>query len=87
VVLDQPSQAWFPPEAAHNNGAMPIDSEDRLAVERLYRVLASLGADPQSPQIIVLDHARVAQDWFEKRVIEDWHSPDAALVPSSWIRS
>ncbi|MBN8613470.1 MAG: DUF3732 domain-containing protein [Deltaproteobacteria bacterium] len=85
VVFDQPSQAWFPPELSERGAELPAKSDDRMAVERLYSVLAERAALSGAPQIIVLDHARIAKPWFTSRVVEDWHQQGAALVPSDWI--
>lgn len=84
LVLDQPSQAWFPPDLAEAGVGLPTKSEDRRAVERLYQVLTTEARREGAPQVIVLDHAKIAEDWFEEQVVEDWHDPGEALVPSDW---
>jgi len=84
LLLDQPSQAWFPPEGAKVSGEKePERNADRLAVERLYEVLRDFCSD-RDYQIIAVDHARPSADWFRKHVVRDWHTA-GGLVPDSWI--
>ncbi len=85
LVLDQPSQAWFPPDAAEKGQSEPDDDEDRRAVRQLYRVLEEYSNVESGPQIIVMDHAKLSETWFRDRVVEDWHDVGEALVPVDWI--
>ena len=34
-------------------------------------------------QVIVLDHARISEDWFENAIIEEWRN-GRFLVPMEW---
>ncbi len=84
LLLDQPSQAWFPPDRAERTGDLePTDNADKQAVRRLYSVIhefcLSLGF-----QVIVVDHARPAVPWFSEVIVEDWHE-DGSLVPTDWF--
>ena len=85
LMLDQPSQAWFPAEVASiKNITEPAKPSDMEAVRRMYRVLHAAGQSIPNMQIIVADHARLADSWFQTSIVADWHEDDA-LVPSSWI--
>ena len=79
LMLDQPSQAWFPEEVVD---AEQNEDADWAAVRRqfdlLHRVVESLGGQLQ---IIVTDHANLAEDWFQRAVVENWR-PGRAPLPA-----
>ena len=62
-----------------------LDDADRAAVVAMFKLLDQVAAAlfPEL-QIIVLDHARIAEKWFANATTADWHSGDG-LIPSSWI--
>ena len=81
LMLDQPSQAWFPEEVLD---ADEIEDADWAAVRRqfdlLHRVVETLGGQLQ---IIVTDHANISDGWFQQAVIENWRA-GRALLPDHW---
>jgi hypothetical protein len=83
LILDQPSQAWFPPMRGGSWPKAPGNDPDALAVKRLYEVLAEAARGQFGPQVIVLDHAQFEDDWFASATRRDWHGEDG-LVPRSW---
>lgn len=83
LMLDQPSQAWFPEEVAD---AEQIEDADWAAVRRQFDLLNRVvdALDGQL-QIIVTDHANLADEWFQRAVVENWRA-GRALLPESWRR-
>ena len=82
IMLDQPSQVWFPSEIAQlKEQKTPENDNDLQAVHRVYDYLFSVAKD--GPQIIVVDHARLANDEFSRAIVEDWHN-ELGLVPDTW---
>lgn len=92
LVLDQPSQVYFPRRAAAGaeEGEDPeLADEDIIEVRRVFSVLAdSVTSAAGGFQAIVLDHA--AYDvWGELpavSLVEEWRD-GKKLVPESWIRA
>jgi hypothetical protein len=84
LMLDQPTQAYYPSEVEQLSG-VPTRDEDRLAVRRLYELLRAVVAElnPQF-QVIVCDHANLDEPWFQASVAENWRN-GAQLVPEEWI--
>ncbi|WP_312608357.1 DUF3732 domain-containing protein [Agrobacterium pusense] len=79
IVLDQPSQVYFPSVA----GAR--DKEDWQEVKRIYHWLFKVATDMEGGiQIIVTDHARFEDDKeFMRHLRHDWWN-DETLVPIDW---
>lgn len=82
LVLDQPSQVWFPEEAT--DGSDLVNDEDRSSLVRFMGELFSFVSTSGGFQIIVLDHANLSEDWFQKSIIENWRG-SSALVPVDWL--
>jgi hypothetical protein len=84
-MLDQPSQAHYPPDrdVGEISGG---EDEDQAAVARLYRLLWEY-CQKQAPemQIIVTDHVELLQDWFRDSIIQRWRD-GIKLVPLAWLR-
>lgn len=84
LILDQPSQVWFPAEAAERTGSsVPSGDKEMDAVKRVYTFLNQISLAPDSPQIIVSDHAMLRDKYFTDATIENWHD-DGGLVPEHW---
>ncbi|CAL8975185.1 hypothetical protein CELL_01986 [Cellulomonas sp. T2.31MG-18] len=83
LVLDQPSQVYFPPDSRVD--VPELNDDDRAALWRFYsELLRFVRMQNGTFQILVLDHADEAEDWFQDAVIERWRG-GAALVPGEWI--
>jgi hypothetical protein len=84
LILDQPSQVYFPDDVRRPEDE-EISDEDRQRITALYElirdVVATLG---DRLQVIVLDHANLAPDWFQRAVVANWRYGDA-LVPAQWL--
>ncbi|URL59863.1 DUF3732 domain-containing protein [Luteibacter flocculans] len=85
LILDQPSQAHYPPERDANGALEGLRDEDQQAVLKLFQLIAT-AAEELAPelQIIVLDHADLKRDWFDRTVIERWRG-GKKLIPDSWL--
>jgi hypothetical protein len=86
LMLDQPTQAYYPSEVEQQAG-VPLRDSDKEAVRRMFRLLHDI-AEEVSPQlqIIVCDHANLPEDWFRDSVVHNWRNGEA-LIPESWLPS
>jgi hypothetical protein len=85
VVLDQPSQAFFPSDRTRGGDLEELEDSDRRNTKRLYALLhetaEALGG---RLQIIALDHADFDEQWFQDCVVERWRN-GKALIPRTWL--
>lgn len=91
IVYDQPSQVYFPKQAAsegeeHDLAAEAIPDEDIAAVRRTFQAIASVVVEARGAlQAVVLDHAATdvwgGIDGVE--LVEEWRH-GTKLVPESW---
>jgi hypothetical protein len=91
LVLDQPSQVYFPKKLAAIPGDQDLDpklaDDDALRVRHVFQLLARVARDAKSRlQIIVLDHAgdTVWGDIEGVHLVEEWRE-GKKLVPMGWI--
>jgi hypothetical protein len=86
LMLDQPSQAHYPPERDEGGRIDGLPDEDQAAVRQLFKVLhVYCGELEPDVQIIVTDHVELLDDWFRDSIAERWRD-GIALVPASWLR-
>ncbi len=86
LMLDQPTQAYYPSDVARESG-VPVADADRAAVHALFRLMLDVAAEVDNRiQIIVCDHANLPVDWFQEAVIENWRDGER-LIPDDWITS
>ena len=87
VILDQPSQAFFPRDRDSGGDLDELTDTDRENTRRLYeltfQVVEELGGQLQ---VIALDHADFEDDWFSGSVVQRWRDGEA-LIPQGWIDS
>jgi hypothetical protein len=85
LILDQPSQAHYPPERDENGSLEGLRDEDQQAVLKLFSMIAVVAKElaPQL-QVIVLDHADLKRQWFDEAVVERWRG-GKRLIPDSWM--
>lgn len=85
VILDQPSQAFFPRDRDSGGDLDELTDTDRENTRRLYeltfQVVEQLGGQLQ---VIALDHADFEDDWFSGSVVQRWREGEA-LIPQHWI--
>jgi hypothetical protein len=84
LMLDQPSQAHYPPEHDQEGRTAGLPDEDQAAVHQLFLTLRNY-CDQVSPgmQLIVSDHVDLLDEWFRDAIIERWRD-GIKLVPANW---
>lgn len=88
LVLDQPSQAFFPRDRHGGGDLSELSDTDRDNTRKLYKMLfdAATSADGKL-QIIAFDHADFTdEEWFQASIVETWRDGEA-LIPRSWIEA
>ena len=84
LIFDQPTQAYYPPDRVEGGLDQLEHDADRLAVQALFELMYTACQEIDTPfQLIVLDHAHLADSWFEASIIEEWRG-EYALVPRHW---
>lgn len=85
VLLDQPSQAFFPRDRETGGELTELSDVDRDNTRRLYKLMFDFVAELDGQlQIIAFDHADFNEEWFQDSVIETWRD-GVALIPYEWI--
>lgn len=84
LFLDQPSQVYFPADPDAADALQPPSDVDRVHLARLFRLLFTVVAELAPHfQVILTEHADLAEDWYQSAVTERWRG-GTALVPESW---
>ncbi len=84
LILDQPTQAYYPPDCVEGGLDQIERNADKLAVQALFKLMHTACQEIEKPfQLIVVDHAHLDEDWFEQSIIEEWRG-EKALVPHDW---
>ena len=89
LFLDQPSQAYYPPEQnLSSDGSLnELNDEDRQAVSEMFNYIFDV-AESLSPefQVILLEHANLRSDErFQSYIIDGEWRNGKALIPKEWI--
>ena len=89
LLLDQPTQVYFPSEKVYQDVDGSIEKTKRDAdVEAVHRLFAMLYKyskdDCPGFQIIVTEHANLDEDWFQDSLVEPPWTKPPALVPDDW---
>jgi len=85
LILDQPTQVYYPPERDVDGRVDVLDNEDRRAVNDLFALLFAFSDQlDESMQIIVLDHASLDNERFRGATIETWRK-GKKLIPPEWL--
>jgi cob(I)alamin adenosyltransferase len=96
LIIDQPSQVYFPNMGAYKQlsgdesellGDAAADA-DISAVARMFQTLYNL-VEELAPnfQIIVTEHANLPEKWFQESLVEPPWRDGRALIPSDWLPS
>lgn len=87
LVLDQPSQAFFPRDRQQGGDLSELSDTDRDNTRKLYRMLYDVVADLGGRlQVIAFDHADFTDEqWFQDSIVETWRDGNA-LVPQGWYQ-
>jgi hypothetical protein len=84
LMLDQPSQAHYPPEQDNDGRTSGLPDEDQAAVHKLFQVIYDYcqALEPRM-QVIVSDHVELLDSWFRGSIVQRWRD-GIALVPAGW---
>lgn len=91
LFLDQPTQVYFPSEIVYKEAGGDIKRTEALpdadlsAARHLFETLLKFTRDTVPGfQLIVTEHANLADEWFQDALVEaPWTAPPA-LVPEDW---
>jgi len=84
IVLDQPSQAFFPRDRERGGDLSEMSDTDRDNTRKLYRMMYDVVTQMDGElQIIAFDHADFSDAWFQDSIIETWRDGNA-LIPREW---
>jgi hypothetical protein len=84
LILDQPTQVYYPAERDAGGSLDGLKDADRDGVVRIFRWLKERVDEMKGQlQVIVTDHAEVKDAWFSEAIVERWRG-GKALVPKSW---
>lgn len=81
MMLDQPSQVWYPPEQDDDHH-LPSDDKDIQSVRQVFKLIKDR-CEASGTQATVLDHAKFAEPWFVDSLLDEWRN-GRALVPTEW---
>jgi len=83
LFLDQPSQAYFPPDTPANTvrKQVKVTNPDRQSVIRMFKLIVK---ETKNFQVIVTEHADIREDWFQSLIRENWWDGKQKLVPVEW---
>lgn len=86
LILDQPSQAYYPPDKDTELKGKLATSSDETAVKQMYDFILSATKE-LSPhfQVIITDHAKLNYTEFAECITEEWRNGQK-LIPESWIK-
>jgi len=78
LYLDQLTGAFYPPDGE-------AGTRERDAVRAVYKWLfAALEESGNQFQLIIVDHADLAEQWFQEAVVEKWWGENDGLIPYGW---
>ncbi|MNL02558.1 hypothetical protein D3C87_1230680 [compost metagenome] len=85
LVLDQPSQVYYPPDKYDDKGSLALVKDaDKEALERMYKFIFNFVESQKGKfQVILLDHANPDDKEFRSYIVEEWRD-GKALIPSDW---
>ena len=85
LFLDQPSQVYYPAEQNIESSLIDLEDEDRAAVIQMFELVRDVVNELHSGfQVIITEHADIAEDWYQEAVVERWRNGNA-LIPAEWI--
>jgi hypothetical protein len=86
LMLDQPTQVYFPKDPPKDGSFKELKDEDRQKVRRLFKfIFDTVKALHPHFQIIITDHADLQDSWYQKGIVERWWGKEK-FIPVSWTR-
>ena len=89
LMLDQPTQVYFPSEERYKASSGSIEDTERDSdlekVRGLFEMLYNFCAEECAGfQIIVSEHANMRDNWFQEALVEPPWTKPPALIPDEW---
>lgn len=85
LMIDQPTQVYFPPEKDVNNNGEIHESSDEIAVKKMFDFIIDRTNSMESKfQVIITDHAFLQDDKFKECVKVVWRNGEK-LIPQDWL--
>lgn len=85
LIIDQPTQVYFPPEKDVNNDGVMQESSDEIAVKKMFDfIIDRTDAMDSKFQVIITDHAYLQDDKFKNCVKAVWRNGEK-LIPQDWL--
>jgi hypothetical protein len=86
LILDQPSQAYYPPDKDNELKGKLATSSDETAVKQMYDFILSATKELAPHfQIIITDHAKLNYTEFTDCITEEWRNGQK-LIPEEWYK-
>lgn len=88
VIVDQPSQVYFPQLASKDENDVQLDDEDKEAVRKIFGAMSTFIKDLNADmQIVVTEHAdETVWGGIENvHLVEQWRGNNLKLVPIEWL--
>jgi hypothetical protein len=83
-MLDQPTGPFYPEDTPEGEEPKMRHEDDRAIVASIFELLREVADELDgSLQIIVCDHARFDEAWFDGAMVENWRD-GRGLVPTDW---
>ncbi len=84
VLLDHPTGPFYPDDRPEGEEPQLRHEDDRAIVAAMFDLLREVADDLDGAlQIIVCDHARFAEPWFDRVMVENWRD-GRGLIPGGW---
>lgn len=85
LIIDQPTQVYFPPEKDINNDGIIQESSDEIAVKKMFDFIIERTNSMKSKfQVIITDHAYLQDEKFKECVKAVWRNGEK-LIPQDWV--
>jgi hypothetical protein len=86
LMLDQPTQVYFPKDPPKDGTFRELKDEDRQKVHRLFKFIFDVvkKLHPEF-QIIITDHADLQEPWYQKAVVQRWWDNEK-FIPKDWSK-
>lgn len=86
LIIDQPTQVYFPPEKDINNDGIIQVNSDEIAVKKMFDFIINRTNSLNSNfQVIITDHAYLNEENFKNHVREVWRNGEK-LIPKEWYK-
>jgi hypothetical protein len=87
LIIDQPSQVYYPPDKDEQIEKITETSTDETAVNQIFEFIISVTKELAPDfQVIITDHAKLNNEEFKHCIIEEWRDGNK-LIPLDWIES